>query len=305
MRQRAITVKELIAFLGDVVESVDGVPGDAVVDNLSDADHVLPTTLDWVQSSPCSQRVAEESKAKTLLVGLDVFYSGVMAEQGKVLIHVNNPKMALARVGNAFFVDKPEPGIHPTAIVDADAEIGENVYIGPYAVIGKSKIGTGCVIESGVRIYDNVTLGDDCHIKPGAVLGGEGFGFERDENGNKFRFPQIGRVILGSDVEIGANTCIDRGSLSDTVIGDHTKINNLCHIAHNNVIGRNVTIAGCVNVSGSNRIDDNVWIAPHACIRGFLHLGEKCIIGMGAIVTKDVPAGETWIGNPAHKMDRK
>ena len=186
--------------------------------------------------------------------------------------------------------------VHPEAIV------GKNVSIGAYTIIGKATIGDGCVIDSYVRIYDDVEMGKECDIKAGVVLGGAGFGFERDEQGNRFRFPQIGRLLIGNDVEIGANTCIDRGALSDTVIGDHTKINNLCHIAHNNQIGRNVVITGCVNVSGSNVIDDNVWIAPNASIRGFVHLGEGCVVGMGAVVTKNIPAGETWVGNPAKSL---
>ena len=110
---------------------------------------------------------------------------------------------------------------------------------------------------------------------------------------------------IGDNVEVGANTCIDRGALSNTIIGNHTKINNLCHIAHNNKIGRNVVITGCVNVSGSNVIDDNVWIAPNASVRGYIHLGKGCIVGMGAVVTKNIPDGETWIGNPARKLEKK
>ena len=300
MIKKTILVREIIDFLGDYVIAVDGKPGNSVIDNLADAQHVNNTTLDWIKPSPLSQTRTEESKAQTILVGPEVSYSGLLKEENKVLIHVARPKHALALIGNAFFVESPPGGIHHTALVAPDAVIGHSVTIGPYAVIGKAIIGNGCVIESNVHIYDNVSLGNSCHIMPGAVIGGEGFGFERDDEGNKFRFPQIGNVIIGCDVEIGANTCIDRGALSDTVIGDHTKINNLCHIAHNNVIGRNVTIAGCVNVSGSNIIDDDVWIAPHACIRGYLHLGKNCFIGMGAVVTKDVPAGEIWIGNPAH-----
>lgn len=124
------------------------------------------------------------------------------------------------------------------------------------------------------------------------------------EQGNRFPFPQGGEII-GDNVEVRSNTCIDRGSLSDTIIGDHTKINNLCHIAHNNHIGRNVVIAGCVNVSGSNVIDDDVWIAPNSSIRGFVHLGEGCMVGMGAVVVKNIPPHEVWVGNPARKIEEK
>ena len=301
MKKVKITVNELLSFLGDEVICVYGEAEGAYIDNLADVEHVCETTLDWVKPiNPNRQIVVEQSKAIVMLVD-----DGVQPVSGKVLLVVKNTKVALAKVGKAFFVERPTPSIHPTAVIDSDAELGKDIYVGPFAVIGKAKIGDGCIIETNVRIYDGVTVGRECSIKPGAVLGGEGFGFEKDENGNRFRFPQIGRLVIGDDVEIGANTCIDRGALSDTVIGDHTKINNLCHIAHNNKIGRNVVIAGCVNVSGSCEIEDNTWISPNASLRGFNHLGEGCTVGTGAVVTKDIPAGETWIGNPAHKLEKK
>lgn len=299
MKQIKITIKELLSYLASDVIRVEGELKEGMyVDNLADVEHVNETTLDWVKpTNPNRQAVIEQSKARVILVD-----DGVAPVSGKLLIVVKKPKMALAKVGNHFFMERPLPGIHPTAVVHPEAIIGKNVSIGAYTIIGKATIGDGCVIDSYVRIYDDVEMGKECDIKAGVVLGGAGFGFERDEQGNRFRFPQIGRLLIGNDVEIGANTCIDRGALSDTVIGDHTKINNLCHIAHNNQIGRNVVITGCVNVSGSNVIDDNVWIAPNASIRGFVHLGEGCVVGMGAVVTKNIPAGETWVGNPAKSL---
>lgn len=306
MKQKLISVEKIIDFLDNEIVSIDGLTEGATIDNLADVQHVTESTLDWIKpSNPGKQRLTEQSDAKVLLVDETIEYTQPLVDKGKVLIHVKNPKRALAKVGNEFFMKKTSPSIHPTAIIDPEATLGQGIYIGPYTVIGKSTIGDGCIIESNVRIYDDVTLGKGCRIKAGAVLGGEGFGFEKDEHGNKFRFPQIGHLIIGDDVEVGANTCIDRGALSDTVIGNHTKINNLCHIAHNNQIGQNVTITGCVNVSGSNVIDDNVWIAPNASIRGFVHLGKSCMVGMGAVVTKDIPEGETWVGNPARKMEKK
>ena len=305
MNKKKITIRELVVFLGCSVKEVYGTVKDRYIDHLADVAHVDETTLDWVgANNPAKQQIVENSKALVVLTDIGVEYTETLRKSGKTLIVVDNPKMALAKVGNHFFVKQPTPGIHPTAVVAPDAMIGENVYVGPYTVIGKAEIGEGCIIDSNVRIYDDVKMGKNCRIKAGAVIGGEGFGFEKDENGNKFRFPQIGSVVMGNDVEVGANTCIDRGALSDTVIGDHTKINNLCHIAHNNVIGRNVTITGCVNVSGSNLIDDYVWIAPNASIRGYIHLGEGCTVGMGAVATKDIPAHETWVGNPARKLEK-
>lgn len=305
MIKKNISVEELVAFLGGAVIRVEGQVLNRYIDQLADANHVDETTLDWVKSTnPNKQCIVEHSHARVILVDEDVVYSDCIRDDGKTLIKVNNPKMAIALVGNHYFVQRTASGIHPTAVIDNDAKISENVTIGAYCVIGKASIGEGTIIDSNVRVYDDVIIGRNCDIKAGAVLGGAGFGFETDAEGNKFRFPQIGRLIIGDDVEIGANTCIDRGALSDTVIGDHTKINNLCHIAHNNIIGCNVTITGCVNVSGSNVIEDNVWIAPNATVRGFIHLGEGCILGMGSVATKNIPAHETWVGNPARKMEK-
>lgn len=296
-----IKVEEIIEFLDDLVVGVYGYKEGLYIDNLVDAKRVNQTTLDWIShKNPNKQFIAEESPARVLLVD-----ESITPIEGKVLIRVKNPKMALAKIGNSFFVKKPTAGIHPTAIVNPDAHIGRNVSIGAYCVIGSAFIGDNCIIDTNVRIYDEVVLGEGCEVKAGAVLGGAGFGYERDEEGNKFRFPQIGQLILGDYVEVGSNTCIDRGALSNTIIGDYTKINNLCHIAHNNTIGRNVSITGCVNISGGNVIEDDVWIAPNSSIRGYVHLGKKCIVGMGAVVVKDIPEGETWVGNPAKKIEKK
>lgn len=298
---KRIDINDILSFLGDVVISIDGELEGAFIDNLADIERVNETTLDWINPSKNNkQDIAQGSKAKVLLVD-----ESILPIEGKVLIHVRNPKVALAKVGNHFFVDKMIPVIHPTAIVGPDAKIGKDVYVGPYTVIGNATIGDNCIIDSNVRIHDCVIIGNNCKIKAGAVLGGEGFGFEKDADGNGFRFPQIGSLILGDNVEIGANTCIDRGALADTVIGDYSKINNLCHIAHNNVIGKNVEIAGCVNISGSCIIDDDVWISPNVSLRGWQHIYRGVTIGAGAVVTKDIPEGETWVGNPARKLEKK
>lgn len=306
MKKVRIPVHEIIGFLGSDILTVLGSVGDAFIDNVADAAHTTETTLDWINPTKANkQDIAESSKAKVILVDRSVEYSNELQIQNKVLLVVDNPKLQLARIGNHFFVDKLTSSIHPTSIIDPQAKIGNDVYVGPYTVIGKSKIGDGCIVDANVRIYDDVILGTGCVVKSGAVLGGEGFGYEKDEYGNRFRFPQIGGLIIGNNVEIGSNTTIDRGALSNTVIGDYTKINNLCHIAHNNIIGKNVVITGCVNISGSNIIEDNVWIAPNSSIRGWLTISEGATIGTGAVVTKNIPKGETWIGNPARKYEKR
>ena len=301
MITKRIELSQLIAYLGEIVIRIVGDTTDAYIDNLADMARINEHSLDWINPAKDNkQQIAEVSKARILLVDEDV-----MPIKDKVLIVVKQPKVCLAQIGNHFFVEKPMPSIHPTAVVSPEASIGKDVYVGPYTVIGSATIGDGCIIDSNVRIHDCVTMGKNCHVKAGAVLGGAGFGFEKDENGNRFRFPQIGSLIMGDEVEVGSNTCIDRGALSDTIIGSHTKINNLCHIAHNNVIGENVEITGCVNVSGGSVIDDNVWLAPNSSLVGYIHIGEGSVLGMGAVAVKDIPAHEVWVGNPAKFLKKK
>jgi UDP-3-O-[3-hydroxymyristoyl] glucosamine N-acyltransferase len=300
-----IDLKDIISFLESELMTVYGEPDSVVVRHLKDPEHVDEFTLDWINPlKPDKQKIAETSKAKVIIANKEVVFSETLKNQGKVLLVVDNPKLAIAKVGNEFFVEKPTPGIHPSAVIHPDAQIGENVFVGANTVIENCTIGDDTIIDANVHIYSPVIIGKHCSVKSGAVLGGIGFGFEKDENGNLFRFPQIGNLFIGDYVEIGANTCIDRGALSDTVIGDYCKINNLCHIAHNNKIGKNVVITAQVNISGSNVIENGVWIAPNASIRGWLTIGKGATIGMGAVVTKDVPAGETWVGNPARKLEK-
>lgn len=295
---KQIFVKEILDCLGSQVLNVAGCYEDAFIDNLADVAHVNITTLDWVNPSKANkQEIIEKSPARVLLVDDSVEYI-----DGKVLIFVKNPKRALATVGNAFFVKQHEPGIHSTAIIDKNAVIANSASIGAYAVIGKAVIGGDTIISPFVRIYDNVTIGEGCFIKEGAVIGGAGFGFERDEDGNRFRFPQIGGVRIGNHVDVGANTCIDRGALSDTILEDYSKVDNLCHIAHNVHIGKNAVVVACAEVSGSCVIGDDTWIGPNACVRDQRQVGSGTLIGMGAVVVNNVGDDEVWAGNPAKLM---
>lgn len=296
-----IRVKDIICCLGSHVQKVAGAYEGYYIDNLADIEHVNLTTLDWVNPAKTNkQEIAEKSPARVMLVD-----NGVEYVPGKVLIYVKNPKQSLAIVGNEFFVEKTKPGIHPTAIVDKEAVIDPSATIGAYAVIGKAAIGARTVVSPFVRIYDNVTIGEDCFVKEGAVIGGAGFGFETDEQGNRFRFPQIGGVRIGNHVDIGGNTCIDRGALSDTMLDDFAKVDNLCHIAHNAHIGKNAVVVACAEVSGSCSIGENTWVGPNACIRDQRHVGRNTMIGMGSVVVKNVGDNEVWAGNPAKEFGKK
>lgn len=301
MIKKTVSVQEILDLLGPKIMAVSGPIAGIAIDNLADQQHVCDTSLDWIKpSNPNKQNLAECSPAKVLLVDPDIH-----PIVGKTLLFVRRPKSCLAEIGNFFFVKSISPGIHPTAIIHPEANIGKNVSIGPYCVIGKATIGDYTVMESHVQVSDFVIMGHDCFVKSGAVLGDAGFGFETDEEGTRFRFPQIGQLVIGDYVEVGANSSIDRGALSDTVIGNYTKISSLCHIAHNNWVGERVMITCGVCLSGSNIIEDDVWIAPNVSLKGGIHIGRGSKVGLGAVVVKDIPEGETWVGNPARKLEKK
>ena len=304
MIDRKVSLKEIIGVLGDLLLNTCGPTEDVYVDNLADVQHVNSTTLDWVGNNKKNQQViAEQSPAKVILVSDKVDYSESVQEQKKTFLVVKNPRQSLAVIGNAFFLEKASAGIHPTAIVDPEAVIGKDVYVGPYAVIGKAEIGEGCSISAFVKIYDNVKIGHHCSFKEGAVIGGAGFGFEKDGDGNRFRFPQLGKVVIGNYVEIGANSTIDRGALSDTVIGDYTKMDNLCHIAHNNVVGKNCVFTAGSIVSGSCEIGDNTWVGPNSTINNWIKVGKDSLVGIGSTVVMKVKDGTKVFGVPAEKVE--
>jgi UDP-3-O-[3-hydroxymyristoyl] glucosamine N-acyltransferase len=302
---KQIALQEIIDFLGSDVIQVFGNLKDVYVRHMKPSEAVDEETLDWINSNkPDKQVLAENSKAKVIIADKDVRYTNPIASQCKTLILVENPKLCLLKIGNRFFVDKINSGIHGSAVIHPLAETGKNLHAGANAWIGECILGDDVTIYPNVVIHDHVIIGNHVTIKSGAVLGFDGFGYERDEYNNLIKFPQLGRLIVHDHVDIGANTCIDKGSLSDTIIGFNSKINNLCHIAHNVVIGKNVVITGHVNISGSTTIEDDVWIAPHVSLRGHQKIGKGATLGMGAVVTKNVPPGETWIGNPAKKMEK-
>jgi UDP-3-O-[3-hydroxymyristoyl] glucosamine N-acyltransferase len=205
--------------------------------------------------------------------------------------------------------------IHPTAVVDPAAELEEPVSIGPRAVVGRCRIGAGSVIGAGVVIGDGCAIGRDCFFHPNAtvyvgvqigqralvhanaVLGSDGFGYARD--GAKWiKVPQLGTTIIEDDVEIGAGTTIDRATLGVTRIGARTKIDNLCHIAHNCTIGQDVAIAANCGIAGSTTVGDRCVIAGNVGISGHLNIGPDVRLGGGTVVLKDVTEPGDYMGHP-------
>lgn len=187
---------------------------------------------------------------------------------------------------------------HPTAVIGAGAEIGDRCVLGPYAVIGPGvKLGTECVIGPAASVHFSI-LGARVRLLAGARLGEDGFGFVESSKGI-VRVPQLGCLVVGDDVEIGANTAIDRGALGDTVIGAGTKIDNLVHIAHNVQIGRNCFIAGQVGFAGSCSLGDGAMLGGQAGVADHVNIDAGARIAAQAGVIRDVPAGESWGGTPA------
>ena len=299
---RKIQIKEIAEFLGDNLIACIGHVGDSYIDNLADVEHVNEYTLDWVNANKTNkQEIAENSRARCLLVDEEITYSDVLRNKQKILLVVNSPRKEMANIANHFYVEKKEPGIHSSAIIDQSATIDPSAYIGPGCIVGKATIGAGTILMPNVVVYDNVSIGANCLIQAGVVIGTDGLGCTRDEEGKLTKFPHLGGVIIGNDVEIGANSQIAKGSLSDTIIEDGCKMNGLCFIAHNCHLEENVWITGNTMLCGSVHVKKNTTIFSSVIIRDQRTIGESAVIGMGAVVTKDVPDGEMWIGNPAHK----
>lgn len=221
----------------------------------------------------------------------------------KCFIVVKNPKLAFTRISNNLFLKKVEYSLHPTAFVDPQAKLHKKTYIGPFAYIGKSEIGEGSVIGGHCYIYDNVRIGKNVSIRPGTVIGSDGFGYVKNEKGSFERFPHIAGVLIGDNVEIGANTCINRGSLNDTIIKNGVKIDDLVHISHNVVIGLRTWVIANAMIGGSVIIGDDSFIGPSVTIRDYVKIGKKVFIGMGSVVTKDIGEGQTVVGAPARAIN--
>jgi len=222
------------------------------------------------------------------------------------LIIVRNPRLSFIKVCRAFFGNVVVPGIHPTAVLDPTASVHPGAQVGPYVVIGpRCSIGEGSVVGAHVVLQQDVRVGSNTRIDAGTIIGGEGFGFERDDAGRLVNFPHLGGVNIGDDVDIGSNTCIDRGTLDDTVIGDGARIDNLTHISHNCRIGAHAVVICQVSICGGATVGDYAWVAPSAAVLNQVNVGSRAFVGMGAVVLKDVAKGEVVVGNPARALRPK
>ncbi len=247
------------------------------------------------------QDLALQTKASIVICDHSICISTEMAAR-KCFVVVDNPKLVFAMVGSNLFGPQVKFGVHPTACIHPEAKVHSKTYIGPFTYIGKSEIDEGVIIFGNCHIYDGVRIGKNVIINAGCVIGSSGFGYLRDENGISINFPHVGGVIIENNVEIGANSCIDRGALSDTVLKEGAKIDNLVHIAHNVIVGKHSYVIAQAMVGGSTILGDFSWIAPSAVLRDQIKIGNKAIIGLGAVVTKNVPENEIWAGSPARPL---
>lgn len=250
--------------------------------------------------------------------------SGFTAPDPPIVIKVPNPKLAFARIAAVLHPSKVRgEEVHPSAVISKTAVLGAGVFAGAFTCIGDgSKIGDGTQLRAGVKIGDNVKIGKNCVIHPhvfiedgctvgdyvvlhaGVVIGADGFGYVRDDIGEYHKFPQIGTVIIEDNVEIGANTCVDRGALGATRIGAGTKIDNLVQIGHNVQIGKRCVIAAQTGISGSTVIEDDcviggqVGFGDHARVKSGAVIGSQAGVLPGKIVRPGV-----WWGTPVQPLE--
>jgi UDP-3-O-[3-hydroxymyristoyl] glucosamine N-acyltransferase len=301
------TTEEIARHVGG---QVIGDPA-AVLKHFATIESARPGDLTFAENDEFFAR-AEQSAATAIIA--DKRFSSAK----KTLIQVPNARVAFAKALAMFFPEKNLPaGVHPTAVVAASAKIAPDAHVGPHCVIGErasigartilqagNVVGDDCALAEDVNLFPNVTLyprtqiGSRVRIHANSVIGSDGFGYVQDGPVHR-KVPQIGNVIIGDDVEIGAGAAIDRGALGSTVIGRGTKIDNLVHIAHNVQIGEGCLMVAQVGIAGSSKLGNYVILAGQVGIAGHLKIGDRVIVGAKSGVMNDIPDGQKWLWIPA------
>ncbi|MCE9584197.1 MAG: UDP-3-O-(3-hydroxymyristoyl)glucosamine N-acyltransferase [Planctomycetes bacterium] len=302
------TARELAAFLqadltGDPEVEVRDI---GAIDTAKPGDAVFALDAKWLgaaESGPCAVVVVPRTLSST----------------AKTLLRVDDAKFSFAcLVEKLRPVEKPVPGIHASAVVARDARVAKTASVGPFVVIetgaevgeravigagsvlgARSVVGPDTVVSANVSIYRDCVIGARCLLHASVVIGSDGFGFAQDKDGRHRKFPQVGNVVVGDDVEIGASTAIDRASLGSTTIGDGTKIDNLVHIAHNCRIGKHVIIASQAGLSGSVEVGDHAILLGQTGYHGHIRIGARAVVLPQSGVPSDVPDGQMVFGSPA------
>ena len=315
--ERTLTVADIAQLTG--AELADGSTAEIVITGLATAGEARPGSLAFIDGKR-NARLMDGLKASAVLCPPDL--AAAVPSSVAALLH-RNPLQAFARVGREMFPEAAFPigatgerGISPDAVIDPGAMLEDGVVVEAGAIVGADvMIGAGTVIAANAVLGPHCRIGRNCYIgsnatvryalvgdrviiHPGAGVGRDGFGFAFGERGAE-RVPQLGRVVIQDDVEIGANSTVDRGALTDTVIGEGTKIDNLVQIAHNVKIGRSCMIAGHCGIAGSVTIGDQTMLGGRVGIADHVTIGSRVQLAASSGVMDDVPDGARWGGVPA------
>ncbi|HAU1183086.1 TPA: UDP-3-O-(3-hydroxymyristoyl)glucosamine N-acyltransferase [Legionella pneumophila] len=312
--------KPMNSSLRDIANLVQGmvIGNDAItVSTLSPIDNILPGSLVFAEGED-NIKLAENSEAAAILIGQGTI------DSPKPLIQVKNPFKAFIALLNHFYPPRRiSPGVHPTAVIGAEVQLGDEVYIGPFVVIESgSIIGNHSVLKSHIHIGHNVVIGDHTTIHPqvtiydncrigsnvtihaSTVIGSDGFGYTFVD-GQHLKVPHSGYVVIENNVEIGANTAIDKATLGATVIGEGTKIDNLVQIAHSVKLGKHNIICAFTGIAGSTTTGNNVIFAANVGVSDHVHIEDEVILGArtGVPPHKHLKKGTVYLGNPAKPKD--
>ncbi len=291
------TAKQIADFIGGRVEGNEN----ATVSTFAKIEEGKEGSITFL-SNPKYTPYIYETKASIVLINEDVQLEKPVSA---TLIRVKNAYECVAKLLQMYAASLPKKtGIHPLAFVSESAEIGKDVYIGPFTFVGEGvKIGDGSIINPNVTIYDGCQIGKNVTIHAGSVIGADGFGFAPNTEGYE-KIPQLGIVIIEDNVEIGANTCVDRSTMGQTVIHKGVKLDNLIQVAHNCEIGENTVMSAQVGMAGSTKIGSWCMVGGQAGFAGHIHVADKTMVGAQCGVINNTKGnGENLIGSPA--MDPK
>lgn len=299
---------ELSAKLGCTLEGA----GDVEITDVKGLDDASPTELTFL-SNPKYRRKVQTTRAAAIIVGPDVDFPG------RTLLRSENPYLTFAKALEMFHPSqRPPAGIHPTAVIAPGTKIGANASIGPYVVIEEAvEIGDDCVLKSFVVIYrgakighrffahshavvrENVVIGNDVTLQNGAVVGADGFGFAKQADGSYYKIVQTGPVLIEDQVEIQANSCVDRATVGETRLRRGVKVDNLVQVGHASDVGENSLLCGQVGLAGSSKIGKNVILAGQVGVAGHLTIGDNVIATAQSGIPNDVAPNQIVSGYPA------
>lgn len=301
-----INISDILSFLKSVNLEYSYIGNrELEICEYSSLNNVKGNSITWIKNIENFSKDKFNNIANLLIVSNEILNIEIQ-NKNPSFIFCKNPKEVFFCILNEFFKrEQYVDYISPNSIIETKT-IGRNVYIGHNCYIGKEVIiSDNVVIKNNVSIEGKVIIGEDTIIHSGVVIGTDGYGYFQNSEGKNMKVPHYGGVVIGKDVEIGANTCIDRGTLDDTIIGNSVKIDNLCHIAHNVVIKDNCSVIALSMLGGSAVLEKNSYIAPGVMVKNQLVVGENSLVGMGAVVIKDVEKNKVVAGVPAKVIREK